>query len=425
MAWYSFRLWDLFGSAKLNRCLLPLLVSLSLSGYPFSAIVSVILGVDGGSLSAMILRGTVLLLSLFLICKNYYFSIQNSEKFRLSSPSVIFSLMFALFISLYVYRMFWDFFVVNTQTYIPMNMYLLIFFFAIVAPCLAVLSERCLDMERIYKAVLVLLVVSVLLNLAFGAKDYLLQQVVEVTRIKNEKLNPISFGHLCASLLIFCVFQKFYLGKPFGFLWKVVAVFSLAGMFLANSKGPILSFLLVVSYMLHVRFSGRFVTKVSVFMVFLVGVGGGAWVIKIYTGIDVLSRFKSAFSSTEVSSTSRVDSIALALTQFSDSPVWGDSIVVRPAMGYPHNIMVETLMALGLLGGVIFSVLVLYSLYCSNRLARHMPEYSWSGFIYIQYLIGAQTSGALWNSTVFWFFMCFVVITHKFFLGRDFFRYDQ
>lgn len=389
-----------------------MLVALSLSGYPLSAIVSVTVGLGESSISAILFRGGMLFLSLALLAGAIVRLHGSNWVFKFDAFSTPFVIIFVLFVGLYTFRLLWDFFVVRTNTYTPMGMYFLIFFCAILFPCLASFSQPNIDFAKVYKVVVICLILTVICNVVFGAKHYLIQQVVEVARIKNEKLNPISFGHLCASLLIVCIFHKYFLNQSLGLVWKVAFLFALAGLLLANSKGPILSFFLVVSYMLHVRFSGRLWAKITIFTAMFSGSLISVWLVKLYTGIDVLSRFKSAFSSTEESSTSRVEGISLALAQFFENPIFGDSIVVKPAMGYPHNIIIETLMALGVLGVMVLSILILYALYCTNRLARKWPHYSWPGFLFFQYLLGAQTSGALWNSTVFWFFLCFVVVVY-------------
>jgi len=316
--------------------------------------------------------------------------------------------------------MVWDFDISNINTSISASTYYIMFYLTISIPCFALLTTTDFNIDRAFTVILMLLFISVIANIAFGAKDYILQQAVEITRLKNQKLNPISFGHLCASLLLMVLYYKLFKNGRLGILGLIAIFCSVLGLLLANSKGPILSFFIVLMYMFHYKYSGKTFLKIMVFIGSTIFILSAAILLREYTSIDVLERFTSAFSSTEVSSTSRLHSYSLAIIQFLENPILGHSLVVWPAMGYPHNIVIEVFMALGVVGGITFLMLILYGLHCTNHLIKFFPAYAWPGLLFVQYFLGAQSSGAIWNANIFWFFLCLVVVTYRIVLGRNY-----
>jgi O-antigen ligase len=96
-----------------------------------------------------------------------------------------------------------------------------------------------------------------------------------------------------------------------------------------------------------------------------------------------------------------------ALDQFLNSP-WLGSAYIELSTGFiPHNMLLESAMALGTFGAILFLIL-------SFRGLRHGFEQSKSGslfipMIYIQSLINSQLSGSLWQSADFW--ACIILLS--------------
>lgn len=67
---------------------------------------------------------------------------------------------------------------------------------------------------------------------------------------------------------------------------------------------------------------------------------------------------------------------------------------------YPHNLFIETAMALGVIGLVMLFALLAKSARAAFRLAADrkllLP------MLFAQYFVGAQLSGAIWGNSAFW-----------------------
>ncbi|HIF9481703.1 TPA: O-antigen ligase family protein [Photobacterium damselae] len=220
-----------------------------------------------------------------------------------------------------------------------------------------------------------------------------------IARLETDKLNPITLGHLAATCMMMAIFRFFENEKSKYLI--LFFIFSLSVLLFANSKAPILAFFLTALF--------YFLSRNKKGIIYIILMGLGVLLIVVYIlpyfndifHIDILARFTGMSSAYDESTVTRKISMLNAIELFEDNPIFGSSIVTSSG-GYPHNITLETLMALGVVGGLTFFLLVLFSLVICYRLISKNSKYSLISLFYIQYLFGIQTSGAIWNSTSFW-----------------------
>ena len=115
-----------------------------------------------------------------------------------------------------------------------------------------------------------------------------------------------------------------------------------------------------------------------------------------------ISAYDRLFSSDVAADSSRELLYGVAFQEFSMSPFTGAGLEVRGLQTYPHNLIIESLMATGIAGGVIFLFLVICLSLSTLKLYKKNPEGGWIPLLFVQYLIASQFSGALYSSTYFW-----------------------
>jgi O-antigen ligase len=109
----------------------------------------------------------------------------------------------------------------------------------------------------------------------------------------------------------------------------------------------------------------------------------------------------------------RIELMQNAWSQFLDAPAFGSALVELKSGFYPHNVIIESFMATGLPGGMAFTVLVVATSLAALRISWSNSPIAWVGLIYLQYLSGAQVSGALSTSDTMWCYMCAVIVLYS------------
>lgn len=97
------------------------------------------------------------------------------------------------------------------------------------------------------------------------------------------------------------------------------------------------------------------------------------------------------------------------LKAFADSPLYGGSIAIDD--NYPHNSVIEALMATGLLGGVPFVIVCLFALYRSYELIKVNDYRSVFSILYIHYFLQTLVSYSISNNPTFWFSLALILST--------------
>lgn len=208
-------------------------------------------------------------------------------------------------------------------------------------------------------------------------------------RLAFEAVNPITLGHVGASTLIALVsLSRGKMSATDGLFVLAIAVLATWTLLLAGSRGPI------VALACSVAFFALATGRIGWVLAFGVGLGSAL----IYTDSVILERFSTA--TTDLSGLERLIIQGNAIVQFLASPLYGSAYVELESMEYPHNLFIETAMALGIGGLLILLVL----------LARAM-RLAWRGIgmgqtlvplLFIQYFVGAQFSGSLWGGAPLW-----------------------
>lgn len=247
---------------------------------------------------------------------------------------------------------------------------------------------------------------SIIILLVFGGTSYVTSggSAIDLKRWNVEALNPISMGHLGATTALIGIATMF--GPVPRLLVRALSFASLVlGTMLliyANSRGPIVALGFAVSFLVFANARNRIGLAAASSLL-----AGSAYLSIaradfLFSQYGIVSRFLTIAGQQDAAVSSRLRSYTGALNQFYSSPVFGDGIEERFTQFYPHNVVLEAFMATGLSGGIPFLMLAIITVYSSWRLVRDSKKAAWLGLLAIQYLIGAQFSGAIYQSWTMW-----------------------
>ncbi len=389
------------GNIILQQWLIPLIYALQIAGYPLISPISIIFGLDNNRLIAIPFRVVLFFTSILVI----FFAVRREKVYK---GFVLFPII--LFWSLYLVRLISD----TLLFPIPLSMEIHEYYSFIIGvsfiPMLAFLVRS--DDVALRRAIMLSIHTAsiALILIYFGLRKSVLFGELETIsyRLSIETLNPISMGYLGTSLSILGIFMLFTNSglKRIYFGFIVIVGLFVAG--LAASKGPLISFICAVTpFLLLKRNNGNRINMIAALAVIILISFYSYMFIQETLGFNVISRFIEIGS--DAGSTERLTLMQNAWEQFETSPIFGSGLEELENGIYPHNVVIESFMATGLLGGMVYCLLLIFSFIAAIRLIKERPEAGWVSMMYIQSLVGSMFSGSLMNGSSFWCFIAAVV----------------
>lgn len=379
-----------------------LVIIISFPGYPLIAAASTLMGLNNTALSIG-MRSVNVFLCIILIL--HYLNSSRSVVTR----RILFLL--TLFWSAYLVRIAYDTVLIDPKLGQDASFYWIWSVGGCLIPMLglALRPMHICQSERmfagLYLTTLFAAVIAVFATSAMVISDMGIAQETGRMRI-GQTLNPISLGYLGATLLILSVWA-FCFHRPW---WRAkLRILLLSGctvgfylLIAANSRGPIVAtFVCLVIVLLSVEF--RYKIGILIFSVgFSIIVVPVAKYLEANHGITAFSRLFGKTVEDHVTSSSRLDLFASALEAFWISPLVGSALEDPITGSYPHNVIVEAFMALGIVFGTVFVVISVVMCVRAFRIIKRCPQFGWPSLLFFQFFIGAQFSGSLYASTYMW-----------------------
>jgi hypothetical protein len=380
--------------------LVCLIITLTVLGYPLVAVAVTLLNLDSQVLSQPFRAALFVLSLMLLLFGNRVRNFTHVDRL----------LMF--FLAAYFVRLVWDW---QVQSIDGAGTAILFFVMVVVFPTLAAVARvHCLDERQLRQMMLVfgltfLVLVLIARNLGLDYNPWA-DQGYELDRLMFQALNPITIGRVSGVVVLVSLISLFEIDRRA--LWRFLAFAGLAiGIFatlLANSRGPIVALLLAIAYVSLSR------PRVLIFNI-VVGVG--------YLALDgpqgdlfqnVLSRFTDGLELSDGSSEARLFLMRSGWNSFLEQPIFG-AFYIDPKLGvglYPHNLFIESAMAMGVFGLAIFVALNVRML--GNTLLHERAHFQTVKTLLIYFFISILFSGALWGSAEY-----FIFLALGFALSRD------
>lgn len=381
--------------------------------FPAIAIVNYALEVQSGIISQFY-RGINLLISGLLILefilsprvKSLYKSKINKEFLTQKAPLIL----FLLFWGIYLLRMFIDlevYHVVNLADY-PNSYYYLFAVGITIVPMIAVLTIDEFDFEFFQLSLHRYLVVLNCCLLAIFILGKLINPIPDyrfyVMRNDFYYLNAITIA-VYGSLLMLTSF----LSKTKNLTTYVLIALGFFIVLTTASRGPILSILLALFFVLFFKdkrlsIKYLFLTLAIAFSV-LVNYLASVFFEKYYVaGNPLLHRLNNVLD--DQSTISRIKIYKDGFQQFLDGPLFGTHFLVLESSMYAHNLLLDILLATGILG--LLLIIPLFLIFARNILSTSQNIFlSVIGFYLF---LNTLTSGACYNMNEFWIIFALIVV---------------
>ena len=385
------------------RTLFIFIVFWSIIGYPFLVAITTPIGANN-TVFSVTFRGLAAVLGALLIVV------------RFRTPDVVFWLL-AMFWSAYHFRIYYTFHVLEETASRSATDFWIWSVGACMLPAFAAyLAYHHGGLLSAFRYFCVSVLIAIVSFLLFGDTLFVNSDgiVVDINRWNVDALNPISMGHVGVTgvLLGACLF----LTRERTRLHRLIA-FALIGLglylaILANSRGPIVAGLASLSVLALARSNSRSVLALAACG--LISAAAMIADVNLLAAADgIVGRFTRIRTGNDLSTIGRSIAFEGALSQFLGSPIFGDGVQEKVTGYYPHNVTLEAFMATGLVGGLPYLALQVIALASALHVIRNGSGEIWVGMLAIQYMVGAQISGAIYQSSAMWASMMLVIVTAR------------
>jgi O-antigen ligase len=342
-------------------------------------------------------RAFVLGLSLTVIALNW------KRRIRLNLPLRLYFLFWFLLSLRIVYDLF-----IRTDIHIDpsvvQNM-LLYSYLSCLLPAIAIfLSARAIDYNLAFKWILGGVVLLIPL-LAINTPDLFSSAGAGVRLTGNIALNPISLGILGVVMTVFGLFLLVRTGWGWRrWLGAALMVIGLVVILRSGSRGPLVVFVSSMLFYAIARLDNPVWIALTSFVMgaFLIL---GDVIFEIIGRISPIMAWRLTLSGNvtqyEELTNHRNELFSAAFEKFVDHPLFGDAYaLVFPdgSIFYSHNMVLDAFMALGLFGGCIFIIILLFATRNSFLLIRHHHCYWWIGLLCVSYIISHMFSGCFYQA---------------------------
>lgn len=275
------------------------------------------------------------------------------------------------------------------------------------------------DIQKSYYQITAITLITALITTLISNTQYTIAsgETIDIGRLSLPSLNPISLGHLGLSLIILCTWPpKNRNGNtyPFRQITRITGI-AIGGYLLIGSasRGPLVALIITgCIFLIATR-------KLTIRQILLPSITSLIVAVSINnyleenTSIRTTARLEASTEGVDESVLGRQIAYAGAVSQFLSNPITGDYIEERITKYYPHNIILESFMATGIIGGSSLLIILAYCARTSFRIIQSDRNLAWTGLLYFQYLVGAQFTGALYNTTTLWALIGIVMSIHR------------
>jgi O-antigen ligase len=377
------------------RHLFQFILVAALVGYPVIAAAGASLDFDSSTLS-LIFRATMAAAAAVLIV--------NAPRLRNLDTA---TLLFLVFWTAYFARLLYTFSISSERISEPESTFWMWSVGVCFLPSLALLLYRGQpDFAKASLFILILGIISIALILLFGSTSFetVRGQVADQNRWNLATLNPISIGHLGATVVLVSVglLTTAKRDRKLVILLLAGCVTGSAAVLLANSRGPLVALVAALTMLFLARANRRETWLFGG----VIALGGVTFIAQrsetLLSPGGLLDRFDSFFSGEDMSVGTRGELFNGAFDQFLSSPLVGDGLEVRSVGFYPHNVILEAFMTTGMIGDIPFLLLLGLSFRSAWRIFRWQPDRLWLGLVAVQYIVGGQFSGAIYQLGSMW-----------------------
>ncbi|SEV94359.1 O-Antigen ligase [Chryseobacterium wanjuense] len=363
-------------------------LTLMLYGYELISFFPDLLGIESRPVS-IALRVVVLVSGIFVVLKN-----------RMQLTKIHYLLFFFWF--LYLLRLFYDTALTTKNILAPINDYWSFSVLIIVSmfACTTQFSEKTLLTVKNY-----ILVILFIVNIWGLYNNITAPQIVPddilIRADGNSSLNTVSFGKTSTILFFICFISLLkYKKNLLSIVFIIGMLLGLYNIFVAGSRGPLIQLIVIISLYTFVHI--RQVRLKYVLLAFIVGIV----LLNLFPSYFEASKLvfqrigETGFTANE-NDQFRAMLLKSAWNQFLDHPFFGDAIETSMGNAYPHNIILESFMAMGIVGGLLSIVIFIVNIIIGTKVLK-VFAYSFLGGILLMDTVGSISAGSIVNYLLIW-----------------------
>lgn len=322
----------------------------------------------------------------------------------------LFFYSFIPYLIAYLLRLFVDLYLNDISHIIYTNKFTYIFLFinAIVLPFifLRTLDYRKLKFDKLHKTITLILTVSVMFSIyRLFTEGIDAAQFVRGRIAANENLDPIAFGHLGLTLLLLATHNSInHKSSILNAFLVFIGLFSIA---LANSRGPVVALLIIfIVYSLLKQKTNIIVillTALAFVVIFIEEINS---ILKSY-GSTFIDRIIESLNVTDLGKLSQGRSklFNLGIENILENPVFGGPFLSQEYLykgEYYHNFIMESFVALGIFGGLLYLVFTGVTVFKAIKLLKNYSEYFFISTLFLQHMIYSMFSRSVVSLPLFW-----------------------
>lgn len=308
-------------------------------------------------------------------------------------------LCFYCFLGLYVLRILYDLYIQDIHVSSEYASKTLFSLFGMCLPMVyaVIKSYKYVDLEKALKWIFYLSCASLLFTLFGNQLMFVDTGDINSRQAGNVAMTSIAFGHLGVRSFILGLFvmNKRKLTTIMKSIVVLLLLLSLFCTFRAASRGPILSLIVILAFWLFSR-SRKMLLGFIILLIF-------SGIIYIFTDsilyllgdISPVLKIRMEATLIEGNTSGRDVLFKDALHLFYSSPIWGKQYVTSSGI-YSHNLILDALMGLGVIGGGLLMYMLIFVLRRSYSAIKNTDNHFWIFMIAIQQIMLTMTSSAIY-----------------------------
>ncbi len=276
-----------------------------------------------------------------------------------------------------------------------------------------------IDLNKAFNWILILSTLTLIFTLFSNQRIYIDSNLITTRPNANLALNTIEFGYLGTTVAILSLYfiiknNTSKLKKIIGILVVVLSVFV---MLRAGSRGPLVALIVTIFFFLFVRsrnfFIGVAVLGISLLLIsFFIDS-----ILEILGNISPIIESRLRMTIYDKDLSDRESFYGAAIKAFLESPIWGKQFAIFRSDGhysYSHNIILDALMGLGIIGAGAMIFFLVASLKKAYLIIKRLDDNYWISLIFIQQLFFSMTSGALYHDQLLTALLTYLLLYKSF-----------
>ena len=387
---------------------------LTVFGLPIVMFIPIILHQNTTQFS-IIYRGFCVFLSLILIIPiNDY----NYKKSQISKYYYFLLVFWIIYLFRIVYDLeFKNLIEINPNISNPNIIYLFAFLVTFLPLITIHIKRDFIDIDQIERLIIpvvfvqvFLIIIELYINYGSNISQLFSDRYNYIKGENTNPLNPISISRAGAVLALLAVYN-YFIKNSINFLMFMMlffmGVFTLA---IGGSRGPALVFIIILLGLIILKPKILINYRLLIIVILLIF----AYIIFDFSfDLSVINRLDET-TKIGIQKDTRYHHWLSAISQFASNPVIGDQIFEKYIGTYPHNIVLEVLMATGILGFIPFSIIMFQTIKKSIHILKANESNGSIVILFYCYFLFSLSSGSIYFSPELWIIIGIILFISNF-----------